>query len=141
MRERGGRAKAAPVESVDAANLRKIICDNVAAGSTLHTDENPTYEGMKGLLYQHESVNHSAHQYVRNGVTTNSVESMWALLKRGLHGVYHHASKKHLGRYVNEFTFCLNDGNVRRQRVERLASLVSAAFGHHITYKQLTKTV
>lgn len=56
----------------------------------------------------------------------------------GLHGVYHHASEKHLARYVNEFTFRLNDGDVKRHTLERLASLVSASFGLRITYKDLT---
>ena len=77
-------------------------------------------------------------QYVRAGVTTNSVESMWALLKRGLHGVYHHASAKHLGRYINEFTFRLNDGNVKRLTLDRLNSIIAATVGRRITYKELT---
>ncbi|MGH6931669.1 MAG: transposase, partial [Dongiaceae bacterium] len=71
-------------------------------------------------------------------VTTNSIESVWAVMKRGLNGIYHHASDKHLARYVNEFTFRLNDGDVKRHTLERLASLVQAAFGRHITYKSLT---
>lgn len=58
-------------------------------------------------------------------------------MKRGLHGVYHSASKKHLGRYVNEFTFRLNDGNVKRHSLERLASFVTATVGRRITYKEL----
>lgn len=76
---------------------------------------------------------------MRGHVTTNGIESVWAVLKRGLHGVYHHASDKHLARYVNEFTFRLNDGDVKRHTLERLASLVSASFGPRITYKTLTE--
>jgi hypothetical protein len=60
------------------------------------------------------------------------------VLKRGLHGVYHHASKKHIGRYVDEFTFRLNDGNVSRHTFERLDSLTLAVTGKQITYKELT---
>ena len=71
-------------------------------------------------------------------MSTNGIESVWAVLKRGLHGTYHHASAKHLARYVNEFTFRLNDGDVKRHTTERLASLVTAAFGPRITYKELT---
>ncbi len=138
MRERGGRTKAMPIESVDGPTLYRAVSENVEAGSVLHTDDASAYSGMGDLLYPRETVNHSAKQYVRDGVTTNGVESVWAVLKRGLHGVYHHADPKHLARYVNEFTFRLNDGNVRTQRTERLSSLVAASFGKHITYKQLT---
>ena len=69
-------------------------------------------------------VNHSEGEYVRDGVTTNSIESVFAVLKRGLIGVYHHASPKHLGRYVDEFAFRLNEGNVARHTLERLDSFV-----------------
>jgi hypothetical protein len=61
----------------------------------------------------------------------------WAVMKRGLHGVYHHASKKHLNRYVNEFTFRLNDGNVERHTFDRLNSLVDNVVGKRITYQNL----
>lgn len=57
---------------------------------------------------------------------------------RGAHGVYHHTSRKHLGRYVNKFTFRLNDGNVERHTPQRLDSFVATAAGRHITYKELT---
>jgi len=60
------------------------------------------------------------------------------VLKRGLHGVYHHASEKHLSRYVNEFTFRLNDGGVKRHTLDRLASFVDATVERQITYKELT---
>ena len=89
------------------------------------------------MFYNHESINHGAGEYVRDGVSTNSIESVWAVMKRGLHGVYHHASEKHLHRYVDEFTFRLNDGDVKRHTLDRLGSLVSAAFGPRITYKEL----
>jgi hypothetical protein len=57
--------------------------------------------------------------------------------RRGLIGVYHHASKKHLGRYVDEFAFRLNDGNVKRHTMERLESFVSGTKGKRLTYKAL----
>jgi hypothetical protein len=101
----------------------------------LHTDEHAGYNGLDG--YDHEAVNHVAKEYVRGDVNTNGIESVWAVLKRGLHGVYHHASKKHLGRYVNEFTFRLNDGNVKIHTLDRMASLVTATAGKRITYAKL----
>jgi transposase-like protein len=138
MRERGGRTKAMPVESVDTRSLHEAVHRNVEVGSMFHTDEHSGYDGLGPVFFGHRAINHGAGVYVRDGVTTNSIESVWAVMKRGLHGVYHHASKKHLKRYVNEFTFRLNDGEVKRHTLERLASLVNASFGPRITYKDLT---
>jgi transposase-like protein len=137
MRERGGRTKAEVVSDTEAATLHPVINRNVEAGSVLHTDEHGGYKGIGGLLYQHETINHSHGEYVREGVSTNDIESVWAVLKRGLHGVYHHASAKHLGRYVDEFTFRLNDGTVKRHTMDRLDSLVRGTSGRRITYKEL----
>jgi transposase-like protein len=138
MRERGGRTKAMMVNSVDTPSLHKAIHENVEVGSMLHTDEGAGFQGIGGFFYDHETVNHSDKEYSRGNVSTNGIESVWAVLKRGLNGVYHHASKKHLARYVNEFTFRLNEGDVKRHTLERLASLVTACFGTHITWKELT---
>jgi hypothetical protein len=118
--------------------LHAAIHENVEHGSTLHTDEHAGYENIGDAGYQHETIKHSAGEYVRDDVTTNGIESVWAVMKRGLYGVYHHASEKHLSRYVNEFTFRLNDGNVKRHTLDRLSSLVTASFGPRITYKELT---
>ncbi len=137
MRERGGRTIAKPVASADTANLHTAIHTHIKAGSTLHTDEATAYGNIGGLFFEHQTINHSTGEYSRGGVTTNSIESVWALLKRGLHGVYHHASPKHLGRYVNEFTFRLNDGNVKRQTLDRLNSMITASVGRRITYQEL----
>ena len=106
-------------------------------GSAIHTDEHGGYLGLGAMSYTHERIDHGAGEYVRDGVTTNGIESVWAVMKRGLHGVYHHASEKHLHRYVDEFTFRLNDGDVKRHTLERLASLVAAAFGPRVTYREL----
>jgi hypothetical protein len=111
---------------------------NIEKGSVLNTDEYATYHGIDRLSYEHKKVNHKAGEYSRKGVTTNGIESVFAVLKRGLHGVYHHASKKHIGRYVDEFTFRLNAGNVKRHTWDRLDSFVDAVAGKRITYKKLT---
>lgn len=138
MRERGGRTKAKPVLNTDAATLQAAIHEHVEAGSMIHTDDHGGYRGVGGIFYGHETVRHSAGEYVRGGVHTNGIESVWAVMKRGLHGVYHHASEKHLHRYVDEFTFRLNDGDVKHHTLERLASLVSASIGPRLTYRDLT---
>jgi transposase-like protein len=137
MRERGGRVKAMVIESTDKKILHGKVCENVEAGAMVHTDENHGYKDLK-IIYEHVTVNHGAGEFSRNGAGTNGIESVWAVLKRGLHGVYHHASKKHLSRYVDEFTFRLNEGNVGRHTLERLDSFVAAVTGNRITYKELT---
>ncbi len=137
MRERGGKTVAMPLASTDAQTIQDAIVQRVEVGSMLHTDEAAVYHAMGGLFFRHESVNHSDGEYVRDGVTTNSIESVFAVLKRGLVGVYHHASDKHLGRYVDEFAFRLNDGDVKRHTLDRLDSLIDAAEGKRLTYKRL----
>lgn len=137
MRERGGRTLAKPIGVADTANLHQTIHENIEPGSEIHTDEHSGYKGLDGLFYKHQTINHGAGEYARDGVTTNSIESVWAVMKRGLHGVYHHASAKHLSRYVNEFTFRLNDGNVGRHTLARLDSFVAASAGQRLTYQEL----
>lgn len=139
MKERGkgGRTKAVKIEATDAGTITDTILQNVEVGSTLHTDEHLSYAGIGGLFFDHDTINHSHGEYVRDGVTTNSIESVFAVMKRGLIGVYHHASPKHLGRYVDEFAFRLNDGNVARHTMERLDSFVRAVAGKRLTYRAL----
>jgi len=137
MREKGGRTKASVISDASANSIHRAVHSSIETGSTLHTDEHGGYAGLDGLFFSHERINHSAGEYVRDGVTTNAIESVWAVMKRGLHGVYHHASPKHLDRYVSEFTFRLNEGDVKRHTMERLSSLFSAAIGQRLTYKDL----
>lgn len=135
MRERGGRTRAKVIENRSIQTIQGAIFDKVEIGSEIYTDEHVAYSDLDGLFYRHETVNHSAGEYRRGKATTNSIESVF---KRGLHGVYHHASPKHLGRYVDEFTFRLNEGNVARHTFSRLDSFVDAIKGKRITYKELT---
>jgi transposase-like protein len=137
MRERNGKTRAMKMSEVTRAEVHAAISQNVEKGATINTDEYSVYRGLAENGYQHNTVNHGAKEYVRNGATTNSVESVFAVMRRGLHGVYHHASKKHIGRYLNEFTFRLNEGNVERHTMDRLDSLVGVVTGRRITYKSL----
>jgi transposase-like protein len=137
MRERSsGRVKAMTLPFVNAVSMQASVTDNVALGSEIQTDEHSGYIGLEDTYY-HDTVNHAGGEYGRPGVSTNSIESVWAVLKRGLHGVYHHASPKHLDRYVQEFTFRLNDGNVKRHTMDRLDSFITATSGMRLTYERL----
>lgn len=139
MRERGGRTKAMPVTMPTREEVFGMVTKNVELGITLNTDEHSGFDDLHGVLFNHETVNHKNKEYVRDGVTTNSIESVWAVFKRGMYGVYHgRVETKHLSRYVNEFTFRLNEGNVERQSMERLTSLIEKAVGKRLTYKALT---
>lgn len=141
LRQRHGRTIAMPVCDTEAGTLQSVIHARVEQGSTLHTDESLSYAGMDGLFFRHKTVNHSSGEYVKpdidGDVSINGMESVWAVLKRGIHGTFHHISGKHTGRYVNEFTFRLNDGNVRRHTTKRLDSLVDGVAKRRITYKEL----
>ena len=79
---------------------------------------------------------------VRDGeIHINGTESMWALLKRGIHSTWHHVSVKHLARYANECTFRLNEGNVENHTLDRLESFASRAFQHRITYRNVPENL
>ena len=68
---------------------------------------------------------------------TNGIESVWAVLKRGHDDVYHHFSRKYLQRYVNEFAFRLNEGNIKVHTMDRIESLMNRFVGKQTDYKRL----
>lgn len=137
MRQRGGKSIAKPISSTDRATLHGQISRHVEFGSTIYTDEHKGYAGLK--QYKRARVRHSHGEYVRYGdIHTNSAESMWALLKRSIHGTWHHVSPKHLARYANECTFRLNEARCERHTLDRLASFVTKAFDRRLTYTELT---
>ena len=137
LRARGGQTVAMVVPDTALGTVQNEIHGAVEVGSQVYTDEHGAYNDLGGLFFDHDTVNHGAGEFARGPVSTNSIESVWAVLKRGLHGVYHHASPKHLQRYVDEFTFRLNDGDVKRHTFERLDSFIDASKGNHLTYKGL----
>jgi len=136
LRERSGNVKAMPIQSTDKATLHSVIYGNVAQGAKVCTDDHKGYVGLTG--FDHAHVKHSAGEYVgANDIHINGVESVWAVLKRGLYGVWHHASRKHLHRYVNEATFRLNEANCKVHTTDRINAFLSKSFVHRsITYKE-----
>lgn len=136
-RERGGAVRAKVINNTDGATLKGFIHDTVEAGSTVYTDEHKGYNDLGGLFYQHGTVKHSAKEYVNGMAHTNGIESVWAVLKRGYYGTFHHISTKHLQRYVDEFTFRLNEGNVEIDTLDRMASLCKNIGGRNLPYRKL----
>ena len=115
--------------------MQQYIDENVVAKSTLSTDEAKFYKPVKG--YKKLLVNHSVGEFVNGMASTNGIESVWALLKRGYYGTFHHFSKKHVDRYVKEFTFRLNEGSCKIATINRIKALGVNAFGKRLTYKEL----
>jgi len=126
MRERDVRVKAKPIASTDMATMRREISGEVEFDTTVYTDE-------------HSSVTHNVREFVNGMAYTNGIESVWAILKRGYNSAYHQWVAKHLCRYVDEFAFRPNDGNVRWHAWERLDSLLRGAIGKRVTHAELTQ--
>jgi transposase-like protein len=138
LRERGGRAVAMTVTNTGKETLQNAIFDNVEIGSTLMTDEHGAYTGLNGVFFKHDTVNHLGGEYSRGTVSTNGIESVWAVLKRSIYGTWHQVSVKRLDRYVSEVSFRLNAGAVVNHTLTRLESFVDAVDGKRLTYARLT---
>ena len=134
LKERGrNRIKAFPIAGTDKSILHRSIKENVASGSNLYTDEHLGYTDISG--YNHNAVKHSIGEYVRDMVSTNGVESFWALLKRAYVGTYHNMSKKHLHRYISEFSTRHNMKNMNV--LECFAQTIRMMVDKRLTYKEL----
>jgi hypothetical protein len=107
--ERGGRVRSFHVENADKATVTGIVSGNLAREARLHTDESRIYGDAYAHVAKHESVKHSAGEYVRGDVHINSAEGYFGLFKRGMKGVYQQCAEKHLHRYLAEFDFRYNN--------------------------------
>lgn len=127
------QTRARVVANTDQATLRAFVQKHVMPESEIFTDEHRGYNRSGRRRY---SVSHSAGEYVRGRIHTNSIESMWALFKRGHKGTYHKMSEEHLQRYINEFA---GRSNIRDLGTEaQMGLLVRALVGKRLTYKELT---
>ncbi len=106
--EREGKVRSMHLTSVSAATLRPILVAQVDKRSYLMTDDAGQYRRMNEH-FAHQIVNHGIGEYVRGPAHTNTIESYFAILKRGITGTYHHVSQQHLKRYLGEFDFRYNE--------------------------------
>jgi transposase-like protein len=145
--ERGGQARSFHVGRVSAETLRPIIVKVVSRKSDLMTDDSNVYVNVGREFATHQTVDHSWDEYVRKAnwyagrapykITTNTVEGYFAILKRGITGIYHHVSEAHLASYLAEFDFRYNNraalGIDDAERAERLAK---GTVGKRLTYRR-----
>jgi transposase-like protein len=120
MVQRQGRVYATAVPSVKSATLFPHIMERVLPGSTVYTDEFRIYDGLDGAGFQHKRIPHTQKVYVMGDVHTNTMEGFWSLVKRGVGGVYHAVSAKHLQGYLNEYAWRYNERNSPRAKFSTL---------------------
>jgi transposase-like protein len=130
--ERNGNVRTSVVQRLDGESLTAAIKAVTDPSARIITDENPAYN----KLANHETVNHGRREFARGDVHSNTVEGFFSLIKRGLYGVYHAVSKKHLPRYINEFEFRydtrgMDDG-------ERTMTAMHRAAGVRLMYQEQT---
>ena len=135
--ERGGEARSFHVPNVRAetpAGRSRQSC--IARESDLRTDELAAYKEIGWNFASHESVKHSADEYVRGDAHTNTIEGFFSILKRGINGTYQHVSEEHLKRYLAEFDFRYsNRAGLGVDDQTRAARIVTGAKGKRLTYR------
>jgi transposase-like protein len=134
--ERDGEKRSFVVPNVNAKTLRPILNAQIAKKTRLMTDEARWYKGPGKDFASHESVNHNVKEYARGDVTTNTVESSFSLLKRGLIGTFHSVSEQHLQRYATEFDFRWNYRiKTGYDDVQRQQMILMNIAGKRLTYR------
>ena len=136
--ERDGKTRSVHVANVSAKTLKPILTTLANKRSRLMTDESSVYPSVGTAFADHETVNHSAGEYVRGDVFTNSVESHFALFKRGVYGTFHHISEEHLPRYLAEFDFRANTRKLSDW--EPGAELLRGTAGKRLLYQSPDRT-
>jgi transposase-like protein len=103
--ERGGEVRTAQVGTVRSTANYRLIRKHVTVSSLIYTDEGWEFAKLRKRGYEHRRIQHDAKVYVQGDIHTNTIEGFWSLVKRGISGVYHSVSRKHLQSYLNEYAF------------------------------------
>lgn len=134
--ERNGAVRSQQVPEVSAKTLRPILVAQIDGKTFLITDDAGQYRHMN-RDFAHEVVNHGIGEYVRGLAHTNTIESYFAILKRGITGTYHHVSQQHLKRYLAEFDFRYNERiSLEVTDAERATKAVAGVVGKRVTYQE-----
>lgn len=135
--QRKGNVRSFHVPRITGHNLKKVIRENVSTESSVMTDDYNLYRGLKKEYASHDVIRHKFKQYARRigdkVVHVNSAEGYFALLKRGIVGSFHHVSKRHLQRYLDEFDFRYNAR--RMNDGERALLAIRGVAGKRLTYR------
>ena len=124
------------VENADKGTVARIVTENISRESRLHTDESRLYHGADKNFASHETVTHSAKEYARGDVHTNSAEGFFSIFKRGMKGNYQHCAEKHLHRYLAEFDFRYNNRiKLGVDDVARTDRALLGIVGKRLTYR------
>jgi transposase-like protein len=135
--ERGGSVRTFHIAQADQNTVSKIMRENVAKETRIHTDESGIYNLVPWPFAEHETVKHSAYEYVRGDVTTNTVEGHFSIFKRGMKGIYQHCGEKHLHRYLAEFDHRYNHRvALGYNDTARTLAAIKGAEGKRLTYRQ-----
>jgi ISXO2 transposase-like protein len=117
------------------------MVQNISRKSALHTDESRLYTELGKEFSSHDTVMHTAGEYVRGIVHTNTIENVFSVFKRGMKGVYQHCGEAHLHRYLAEFDFRFNRRTALGVTdIERTKDVVRGAEGKRLTYRSPDKT-
>lgn len=133
--ERDGKVVLKHIDGATKESLQNAIEDSVLDGSKIYTDEYVGYRSLSAK-YDHDTVNHSLSIYVDGDIHTNTLENFWSILKRGIYGIYHFVSSKHLERYLHEFGSRHN--NRLQPNAVSFKDYVQNMEGY-LSYKRLTK--
>lgn len=128
-----GQVHAEVTKSIGSEALQGFVHRNTTKGTTVYTDDHKAYRGMPDV--KHQTVKHSVGEYVNEQATTNGVESFWALMKRGYHGVYHHWSAKHMERYIDEFEGRYNTRPL--DTIDQMRLIAMGMAGKRLKYNEL----
>jgi transposase-like protein len=139
--ERGGSARSFCVDTTTISELKPIILANVAREAAMMTDQAKWYPEIGREFASHDTVNHTADEYVRREaeklVTTNTVEGYYSIFKRGMKGVYQHCKERHLHRYLAEFDFRYsNRMKLGCDDMDRTERALRGIVGKRLTYRQ-----
>jgi len=133
MVERSGKLVAIQTEDTNLETLTYEVAKRVKVNASVFTDEWVGYNNLS-KIYDHFVIKHKAGEYVRGMIHTNTIEGFWSLLKRGIVGIYHFTSKKHLQKYLDEFAFRYNTRNIEENA--RFNIMLSNT-ENRLTYKEL----